>query len=115
MTHNGTGHVALYEALGIDRNAAYGINALKTSAFSDVTNKKEPLADKYLEELARSENYTFKRYAARSSKASPDILEHVFVVVFHTSAGRSLNPATPVEILRVGGLSGSDRSSGGSP
>ena len=29
MTHNGTGHVALYVALGIDWNAAYGINALK--------------------------------------------------------------------------------------
>ena len=29
VTHNGTGHVALYVALGIDWNAAYGINALK--------------------------------------------------------------------------------------
>ena len=44
MTHNGTGHVALYVALGIDWNAAYGINALKDVAHQD-KRQRRPLCD----------------------------------------------------------------------
>lgn len=60
--------------------------------------KKEPLADKYLEELARSENSTFRDYAARSPKASPELLSSLATADY--AHALSENPATPVEVLR---------------
>ena len=60
--------------------------------------KKEPLADKYLEELAQSENSTFRDYAARSPKASPELLSSLVSSEYiHALAD---NPVTPVEVLR---------------
>ena len=65
-----------------------------------MTNEKEPLADKYLEELAQSENSTFRDYAARSPKTSSDILDAYVSSSYLLRQDVALNPATPVEILR---------------
>ena len=60
--------------------------------------QNEPLADKYLEELARSENSTFRDYVARSPKASPELLSSLATADY--AHALSENPATPVEVLR---------------